>query len=111
MAEIKAANPGISQEDQVKLLQLEKSRQIPVKAGNLIRYILPSKIEISKPALLSLRPVKPAENVVLYVNSGDEQIYKRKFPRIVPSEMIRIPIEKVPDCDSELVVNLEPETR
>lgn len=85
--------------------QLKKSREIPVRAGNLIRYVLPLKVEVAKPALLSLRPVAPAENAVLYVNSGSERIYKRKFLKIFPSEMLRIPLKKVPDSAGQLEIS------
>ncbi len=85
--------------------QLKKSREIPVRAGNLIRYVLPLKVEVAKPALLSLRAVAPAENAVLYVNSGSERIYKRKFLKIFPSEMLRVPLKKVPDSAGQLEIS------
>lgn len=85
--------------------QLEKSREIPVRAGNLIRYVLPLKVEVAKPALLLLRVVAPAENAVLYVNSGSERIYKRKFLKIFPGEMLRIPLGKVPDSAGQLEIS------
>ena len=49
-----------------------------------------------KEALLSLRAMAPAENITLYVKSGDNILYKKKHKKIFPSEMQRIPIEKIP---------------
>ena len=75
---------------------LTKGKEIPVKTGNLVRYVLPTKVESEKEALLSLRAMAPAENITLYVKSGDNILYKKKHKKIFPSEMQRIPIEKIP---------------
>jgi NADPH-dependent 2,4-dienoyl-CoA reductase/sulfur reductase-like enzyme len=78
---------------------LSKTEEIHVKPGNLVRYVLPTTAEIGKEALISLRSMAPAENVTLYVKSGDEILYKKKHRKIFPSEMQRLPIKEVPkDC-------------
>ena len=75
---------------------LTKGEEIPVRAGNFVRYILPRKVEPGKEVLLSLRNMAPAEGVTLYVKSGDELLYKKKHKKIFPSEMQRILIKQVP---------------
>jgi len=65
---------------------------IPVEAGNLIRYVLPSKVIPGEKTVLSLRPIDPSEDVYLFIKTGKKVFYKRKYPRILPSEMLRVPI-------------------
>ncbi|MCF7790808.1 MAG: FAD-dependent oxidoreductase [Victivallales bacterium] len=86
---------------------LEKAEEIPVKPGNLVRYVLPSKAETGKENLISLRSMAPAENVTLYVKSGDEILYKKKHRKVFPSEMQRIPLKKLPENCSQLDVYFE----
>lgn len=79
--------------------ELKKSREIKVKTGNLVRYVLPTTVELNKEALISLRSMAPAENITLLVKAGDEILYKKKHRKIFPSEMQRILIKKIPnDC-------------
>ncbi len=88
--------------------KLEKSDEIPIRKGNLVRYVLPPKVEKGKPALLSLRPMSPAENLYLTVttNSGVE-LFKRKYKYIFPSIMLRINIETVPEDAESLEIKFE----
>ena len=83
---------------------LEKSEEIHVKPGHLVRYVLPTSVEIGKEALISLRSMAPAENVTLYVKSGETILYKKKHRKIFPSEMQRVPIKEVPKDSRELKV-------
>ena len=78
--------------------KLEKSEEIFIRKGNLVRYVLPGKVEIGKPALLSLRPMHPAKNMTLTVktNSGVE-LFNRKYKNIFPSIMLRINIDTIPE--------------
>ncbi len=87
---------GKSVSDYIKN-KLVKNREIPVKTGNLVRYVLPTIVEQGKEALLSLRCIAPAEGVTLCIKSGDEILYKKKHAKIFPSEMQRIRINKIPD--------------
>lgn len=87
---------------------LSKKKEIPVITGNLVRYVLPTKVQAGKGALLSFRPMTPAENVTLYIKSGNEILYKKKHKKIFPSEMLRIPIDKVSTKAKELKVHFEP---
>ena len=88
--------------------KLEKSDEIPIRKGNLVRYVLPPKVEKGKPALLSLRPMSPAQNLCLTVttNSGIE-LFKRKYKYIFPSIMLRINIENVPENAESLEIKFE----
>ena len=86
---------------------LTKGKEIPIKTGNLVRYILPRKVESNKKALLSLRTMAPAEKVTLYVKAGDKILYKKKYKKIFPSEMQRVLIEKIPDEAKKLDVFFE----
>ena len=74
----------------------EKGREVPVRAGNLVRYVLPGRVEADRPALLSLRVLAPAENVRLSVRCGPDTLYTRRCPKVVPGSMLRLPLERVP---------------
>jgi len=75
---------------------LKKEREIPVKTGNLVRYVLPTRVETGKKALLSLRSMAPADNVDLIIKSDKEVLHKSKHRKIFPSTMLRIPVKEVP---------------
>lgn len=84
-----------------------KKAEIAVKAGNLVRYVLPATVEIADRVMLSLRPIVPAEDPVLLVKSGDEVIYKRKYRKVFPSNMIRIPVKGIPEDSKGLEVGFQ----
>jgi len=86
---------------------LVKGREIPVKAGNLVRYILPTKAEAGGGVLLSLRAMAPVEDVTLNVKSAGETLYSKKHKKIFPSEMQRILIEKIPQNAENVEVYFE----
>ncbi|HBC87359.1 MAG TPA: pyridine nucleotide-disulfide oxidoreductase [Lentisphaeria bacterium] len=75
---------------------IQKLREIPVRTGKMLSYTLPSKVEAGKPATLSLRTIAPLENVFLCVYTEKHFLYKKKFRKIFPSIMQRIPIKEVP---------------
>jgi NADPH-dependent 2,4-dienoyl-CoA reductase/sulfur reductase-like enzyme len=87
--------------------ELKKSTEIKVKPGNLVRYVLPTTIEINKNAFISLRSMAPAENVTLYVKAGEDVLYKKKHKKIFPSEMQRISIKDIPQNCEQLDVYFE----
>jgi NADPH-dependent 2,4-dienoyl-CoA reductase/sulfur reductase-like enzyme len=66
------------------------SPTIPVRPGNLVRYVLPSRIRPGTLFTLSLRPMAPVENISLYIRSGDQIHFRRHFQKIMPSSMIRL---------------------
>ncbi len=65
---------------------------VSVEIGNLVRYALPSKVIPGERTMLSLRPLAPAEDVTLLVTAGEEVLYKRRCRRILPGEMLRVPV-------------------
>ncbi len=65
---------------------------VDVEIGNLVRYVLPSQVKLGEKTMLSLRPIAPAEEIYLYIDANEKMLYKRKFHRILPSEMIRVPV-------------------
>ncbi len=73
-----------------------KKKEIPVKTGHLVRYVLPSRVEAGKKALISLRAIAPAKNINMVVRTDKEIILKKKHRIISPSTMLRVPIEEVP---------------
>ena len=86
-------------------------REIRVKCGNLVRYVLPAKVRSKGRAQLSLRAIAPAENVTLMVESGGELIYRKKYKRVLPSEMARLLIKDIPAGANEIKVWFNPEER
>ena len=50
--------------------ELEQGRAVAVRAGNLVRYVLPATVEAGRRATISLRPIAPAEKAVLLVKNG-----------------------------------------
>jgi hypothetical protein len=65
---------------------------VDVEIGNLVRYVLPSQVKLGEKTMLSLRPITPAEEIYLYIDANEKVLYRRKFHRILPSEMIRVPV-------------------
>ncbi len=87
--------------------ELAKEREVPVRAGNLVRYVLPARVEAGRPASLSLRTIAPEENVRLRVRSGDQTIYSRRYPKVVPGSMLRVTLDKVPAESQALEILFE----
>lgn len=90
---------------------LKKAKEIPVKAGNLVRYVLPTRVKTGEPALISLRPMTPAENVYLTIKTDKETLYNTKQRKIFPSIMIRIPLKKIPEDAQQVEVLFEMEAK
>jgi len=86
---------------------LSLDKEIPLKPGHLVRYVLPTKVEAGKKALISLRAIAPAEDVTLYIKAGDKVLFKKKHKKIFPSEMQRIVIDEVPSDAETLDVLFE----
>jgi NADPH-dependent 2,4-dienoyl-CoA reductase/sulfur reductase-like enzyme len=89
---------------------LRRGPAIPVKAGNLVRYVLPARIEPSGRTLLSLRPIIPAEETALTVRCGERVLYRRKYRKVFPSSMLRIPLRDIPPEVASLEVAFTGET-
>lgn len=65
----------------------EPGREVVMRAGNGVRYVLPQKVRGQEPFDLYLRVSEPAENVALKI--GDKKV---KYRRVKPSEMLKVPI-------------------
>ncbi len=85
--------------------------KIPVRAGAMLGYVLPSSAEPGRPAVISTRPIAPLEDASLCIKAGGELIYSRRHRRLFPSIMQRIELEKVPEGAGclEVFVKLKPE--
>ena len=84
--------------------ELKKGAEIPVEVGNLVRYVLPTKVQTGEKALLSLRCIAPAQSVTLVIKTDGEELFTKKYKKIFPSEMQRIQLDNIPDNASHLEV-------
>lgn len=69
-------------------------RQIPIKAGEGVRYVLPQCVSGKRDFTLSLRVTAPWRNRTVVVRNGDKDVIRKKMMRLHPAEMIRIDIGK-----------------
>ena len=76
---------------------LEHGKDVYLRAGNMVRYMLPSRVQAGRKAQVSLRAIAPMENVTLVARSGEETVYRRKFKKVTPSSMIRLPLPALPE--------------
>lgn len=76
--------------------ETNEGREIPLRAGNLVRYVLPMRAEAGKEATISFRPISPAQKVILSVRTDKEELIHKKERKIFPSIMHRIHIPKIP---------------
>jgi len=74
-----------------------KARELPLKAGNLVRYVLPMRAEAGKETTISFRPISPAQKVILTVKTDKEELIRKKERKIFPSIMHRVRIPKIPE--------------
>lgn len=63
-----------------------------VKAGQGVGYVLPQAISGTKDVTLSLRVTQPLANCAIIVRQNGQEIARRKMPKALPAEMIRLPI-------------------
>lgn len=90
-------------------------RDIPVLAGEGIRYVLPASVSlegVQPESRLLFRTEKPARNVKIEVSCGDVLLVSVKKSRVVPGEMEYIPIKREwlskAALGSEITVRLRP---
>lgn len=69
-------------------------RQIPIKQGAGVRYVLPQSVSGERDFALSLRVTAPWRNRTVVVRSGGKDVIRKKMMRLHPAEMIRIDIKK-----------------
>ncbi len=91
--------------------EISKGREIPCKTGNLVRYVLPSRVEAGKEAVLSFRPMSPAQNVTLVIKTDSQEILRKKERKIFPSIMHRVPIKQIPENAAWVEVSFVSETK
>jgi len=82
-------------------------RQIPVRAGNSVRYVVPPALETGRPGLLSLRPLHPAESVVLIVKGRERVYHRERHRKVFPSSMLRVAVDPIPESEESLEVSFE----
>jgi NADPH-dependent 2,4-dienoyl-CoA reductase/sulfur reductase-like enzyme len=78
--------------------------QIPVRAGNMVRYVIPPAVEPGRLSLLSLRPMHPAEDTTLLVKGCETVYHRQRLRKVFPSSMLRIELDPVPATETGLEV-------
>lgn len=83
--------------------ELKSEREISVKAGKNIRYVVPNTIISDRPVSFYMRVTWPLKNATIKIGNIHEE--KLSFAR--PSEQIRIdiPADKLKSITNEIVVN------
>jgi NADPH-dependent 2,4-dienoyl-CoA reductase/sulfur reductase-like enzyme len=71
----------------------KSDREISIKAGEGVRYVIPQKINRSGMTHFTLRVVKPREFVTLKVLDADKVFYKKKLRYVNPASMIEMDID------------------
>ncbi len=70
----------------------EPGSSVHVKAGDGIRYVLPQRIDHQGPCTLSFRVSSPIESCRTTVGQEGKTLWKQNYIKLMPSEMIRIPL-------------------
>lgn len=83
--------------------------EVPVRAGSLVRYVLPGRLRTGEPVVLSLRSTVPIENARLLVEKGDKVLLRRKIRKVFPGSMLRVSISMVPEGPESVDVRFETE--
>ena len=83
------------------------ARQVPVRAGNMVRYVVPPLLETGAPGLVSLRPLHPAEDAVLVVRGRETTYYRKRHRKVFPSSMLRVHLDGVPETEETLEVSFQ----
>lgn len=92
--------------------QLPDVREIPVAAGDGVRYVLPRSLVPGEPATLSMRVRAPgACQSVRIENEAGEALLKKKLVRLSPAEMLRLPVQPGQEERLTAVLRQEPDTR
>ena len=89
--------------------------KIPVKPGNLVRYMVPQSVkpeQTEKEVKMYFRVLAPTKQVTVEASCGDKILYKARKAFVNPGEIeqIRIPAEKLSGLtQGEIVVNVTKE--
>jgi len=68
-------------------------KNIELKQGKGIRYILPQKVSGRRDFTLSMRVSEPDRNRAIWVRDGQRKVARKKMVRLHPAEMIRLKIK------------------
>lgn len=72
-----------------------KTSEIPVKAGSLVRYMVPQSVKagaVETPVKLYFRVMNPTQNVTVQAVCGEQTLYSAKKRFVNPGEIERIEI-------------------
>lgn len=84
-------------------------KEIEVISGNLISYVVPQRVKISKEKVVfKFRVKKPLENITLNIKVDGEIVKKVRKPFMIPSEMERIvfDMETINDDNKEILIEV-----
>jgi len=70
-----------------------KNKEINVKPGKNIRYIIPQKITNSGKINFTMRVLKPEQSVTLIAKINNDEIYKKKLRWVNPANIVEFDIE------------------
>ncbi len=84
--------------------ELDTGRTVALRAGNLVRYVMPPAVLAGGESLVALRPMTPVEDVRLVVRSSRATYYRRRHTKVFPSSMVRIALPPIPPEESMLEV-------
>jgi NADPH-dependent 2,4-dienoyl-CoA reductase/sulfur reductase-like enzyme len=84
----------------------ERYNRYKINFCEKIKYVLPNYIVGNKEVIVSFRIKKPAKNVVLIIKDREDNILiKKKFIRLLPSELIQIKLET--EIKSDICLEIE----
>ncbi|MDC7228097.1 MAG: NAD(P)/FAD-dependent oxidoreductase [Spirochaetales bacterium] len=73
---------------------------IPIESRGNLQYIMPQRLSLRSSEVLSekavpvfFRPLIPADEALLVISSGEQEIYRRKLRYLKPSEMQRVEVD------------------
>lgn len=65
-----------------------------IKHNDIISYVVPQKIDLSKDCLISLRVKRPMKNINILINQSNKTIKSFKLKKAIPAEMIQLNLAK-----------------
>ncbi|MEN6593719.1 MAG: FAD-dependent oxidoreductase [Clostridiaceae bacterium] len=83
--------------------------QIPVCAGNGVRYVLPRSLPQNAPGRLALRVQNPGTDQTVLVTQGKKTLLAKKMRLLSPAEMIRLSLPAIHANAGELRISLRQE--
>ena len=83
--------------------------EVRLHAGNMVRYLVPSRIRTGEEVVISLRAMAPLENTVLMVRDGKGTLYRKRYKKVLPTSMIRLPLPALSAGSESVEVLFAPE--